>query len=312
MERVGRDGVITVEEGSTLATELEVTEGLQFDKGFISPHFVTDAEAQEAVLEDPYILITTQKISAIEELLPLLEKVAPGGKPLLIVAEDVEGQALSTLVVNAMRKTLKVCAVKAPGFGDRRKAMLQDMAILTGAELISPELGYKLDLVGLEVLGTARRVVVDKETTTIVDGGGKQSEVAERIDADPQGDRGLGLRLGPGEAHRAAGEALRWCRRHQGGCGDRGRDEGAQAPHRGRDRRDQGRGRRGDGAWRWRRPRADRLGARRRPGITGDEKTGVSIVRGRSTSRCAGSPRTPASTARSWWRRCGPASGATA
>ena len=181
MERVGRDGVITVEEGSTLATELDVTEGLQFDKGFISPNFVTDAEGQESVLEDPYILITTQKISAIEELLPLLEKVLQDSKPLLIIAEDVEGQALSTLVVNALRKTMKVCAVKAPGFGDRRKAMLQDMAILTGAELVAPELGYKLDQVGLEVLGTARRVVVDKETTTVVDGGGQAADAADRV-----------------------------------------------------------------------------------------------------------------------------------
>ncbi|WP_346538251.1 chaperonin GroEL [Micromonospora sp. DPT] len=181
MEKVGRDGVITVEEGSALITELDVTEGLQFDKGFISPNFVTDVEAQESVLEDPYILITTQKISAIEELLPLLEKVLQNSKPLLIIAEDVEGQALSTLVVNSIRKTLKVCAVKAPGFGDRRKAMLQDMAILTGAELVAPELGYKLDQVGLEVLGTARRVVVDKETTTVVDGGGQSSEVADRV-----------------------------------------------------------------------------------------------------------------------------------
>ncbi|MEU4676637.1 chaperonin GroEL [Micromonospora sp. NPDC023737] len=181
MERVGRDGVITVEEGSTLATELEVTEGLQFDKGFVSPHFVTDAESQEAVLEDAYVLITTQKISAIEELLPLLEKVLQNSKPLLIIAEDVEGQALSTLVVNSIRKTLKVCAVKAPGFGDRRKAMLQDMAILTGAELVAPELGYKLDQVGLEVLGSARRVVVDKDNTTIVDGGGQAADVADRV-----------------------------------------------------------------------------------------------------------------------------------
>ncbi|MCW3843882.1 chaperonin GroEL [Micromonospora yasonensis] len=181
MEKVGRDGVITVEEGSALTTELEVTEGLQFDKGFISPNFVTDVEAQESVLEDPYILITTQKISAIEELLPLLEKVLQNNKPLLIIAEDVEGQALSTLVVNAIRKTVKVCAVKAPGFGDRRKAMLQDMAIQTGAELVAPELGYRLDQVGLEVLGSARRVVVDKENTTIVDGGGQASEVADRV-----------------------------------------------------------------------------------------------------------------------------------
>jgi chaperonin GroEL len=181
MEKVGRDGVITVEEGSTLATELEVTEGLQFDKGFISPYFVTDPETGESVLEDAYVLITTQKISSIEELVPLLEKVLQTGKPLLIVAEDVEGQALSTLVVNAIRKTLKVCAVKAPGFGDRRKAMLQDMAILTGGELVSPDLGHKLDLVGLEVLGHARRVVVTKDTTTIVEGGGKDAEVQDRI-----------------------------------------------------------------------------------------------------------------------------------
>ncbi|MDG4828526.1 chaperonin GroEL [Solwaraspora sp. WMMD1047] len=181
MEKVGRDGVITVEEGSTLATELEVTEGLQFDKGFISPHFVTDAESQEVVLDEPYILITTQKISSIEELLPLLEKVLQTSKPLLIIAEDVEGQALSTLVVNSIRKTVKVCAVKAPGFGDRRKAMLQDMATLTGAELIAPELGYKLDQTGLEMLGSARRVVVDKDTTTVVDGKGNDTEVADRV-----------------------------------------------------------------------------------------------------------------------------------
>ncbi|GAB7048634.1 MULTISPECIES: chaperonin GroEL [Catenuloplanes] len=181
MDRVGRDGVITVEEGSTLATELDITEGLQFDKGFISPNFVTDAEAQEVVLEDPYILITTSKISTVEEILPLLEKVLQDSKPLLIIAEDVEGQALATLVVNAIRKTFKVAAVKAPGFGDRRKAMLQDIAISTGAELIAPELGYKLDQTTISQLGTARRVVVDKENTTIVDGGGNSAEVADRV-----------------------------------------------------------------------------------------------------------------------------------
>jgi chaperonin GroEL len=181
MDRVGRDGVITVEEGSALHTELDVTEGLQFDKGFISPNFVTDAEAQEAVLEDAHILLTTQKISSIEELLPLLEKVLQTGKPLLIVAEDVDGQALSTLVVNSLRKTIKVAAVKAPGFGDRRKAILQDLAIATGGELIAPELGYKLDQVGIESLGSARRIVVDKENTTIVDGGGNSSDVSDRV-----------------------------------------------------------------------------------------------------------------------------------
>jgi chaperonin GroEL len=182
MEKVGRDGVITVEDGSTLATELEVTEGMQFDKGYISPYFVTDPEAGEAVLDDPYILITTQKVSAIEELVPLLEKVLQENRPLLIVAEDVDGQALSTLVVNSIRKTIKVCAVKAPGFGDRRKAMLVDMAVLTGGEVVSPDLGYKLDSVGLEVLGRARRIVVTKDTTTMVDGGGKESDVAARIE----------------------------------------------------------------------------------------------------------------------------------
>jgi chaperonin GroEL len=182
MEKVGRDGVITVEEGSTLATELEVTEGMQFDKGYISPHFVTDPEAGEAVLEDAHILITSQKLGAIEELLPLLEKVLKESRPLVIIAEDVEGQALSTLVVNSIRKTIRVCAVKAPGFGDRRKAMLQDMAVLTGGEVVSPELGYKLDSVGLEVLGKARRVVITKEATTIVDGGGVKSEVDARIE----------------------------------------------------------------------------------------------------------------------------------
>ncbi|GAA1617867.1 chaperonin GroEL [Catellatospora bangladeshensis] len=181
MDKVGRDGVITVEEGSTMSTELDVTEGMQFDKGFISPHFVTDPESGEAVLDDPYILITTSKISAIEELLPLLEKVLQTSKPLLIVAEDVDGQALSTLVVNSIRKTVKVAAVKAPGFGDRRKAMLQDLAVLTGGELIAPELGYKLDSVGLESLGQARRAVITKDTTTIVDGTGAKAEVDARV-----------------------------------------------------------------------------------------------------------------------------------
>src|SRR2546430_1022338 len=182
MEQVGRTGVITVEDGSTLATELEITEGMQFDKGFVSPHFVTDAEAGEAVLEDPYILITTQKISAIEELLPLLEKVLQDSKPLLIIAEDVEGQALATLVVNAIRKTIKVVAVKSPAFGDRRKAILQDISVLTGGELIAAELGYKLDNATLDMLGRARRGVVTKDTTTIVDGAGRSDEVANRIE----------------------------------------------------------------------------------------------------------------------------------
>jgi chaperonin GroEL len=181
MDRVGKDGVITVEESSTTGVELDYTEGMQFDKGYISPYFVTDAERMEAVLEDAYVLIHQQKISALAELLPLLEKVVQSGKPLLIIAEDIDGEALSTLVVNKIRGLFTSVSVKAPGFGDRRKAMLQDMAILTGAQVIAPELGYKLDQVGLEALGRARRIVVTKENTTIVDGAGSKDDVAGRV-----------------------------------------------------------------------------------------------------------------------------------
>src|SRR4051812_26966008 len=176
-DKVGKDGVITVEESNTMGTELEFTEGMQFDKGYISPYFVSDAERMEAVLEDPYILINQGKISAIAELLPLLEKVIQAGKPLFILAEDVEGEALSTLVVNKIRGPFNAAAVKAPAFGDRRKAMLQDIATLTGGQVISPEVGLKLDQVGLEVLGQARRVTITKDNTTIVEGSGDASEV---------------------------------------------------------------------------------------------------------------------------------------
>ena len=181
MDKVGKDGVITVEESSTTNLELDFTEGMQFDEGYISPYFVTDAERMEAVLEDAYVLVTSGKISAISEILPLLEKVVQSGKQLLIIAEDVEGEALSTLVVNRMRGTFTSVAVKAPGFGDRRKAMLQDIAILTGGQVVSTEIGLKLDQVGLEILGRARRVVVTKDNTTIVDGAGKKSDVDARV-----------------------------------------------------------------------------------------------------------------------------------
>src|SRR5215475_7748459 len=174
-DKVGKDGVITVEESNTLGTELEFTEGMQFDKGYISAYFVTDPERMEAVLEDAYILLSGGKISSMQEFLPLLEKVIAAGKPLFILAEDVEGEALSTLVVNKIRGLLNVAAVKAPGFGDRRKAMLGDMAVLTGGQVVSEEVGLKLDLAGLDVLGQARRIVVDKDTTTIIDGSGSQS-----------------------------------------------------------------------------------------------------------------------------------------
>ncbi len=180
-DKVGKDGVITVEESQTASTELEFTEGMQFDKGYLSPYFITDGERMEGVLEDAYILINSGKISAIADILPLLEKVATAKKPLLIIAEDVDGEALSTLVVNRMREVLKVIAVKAPGFGDRRKAMLQDIAILTGATVVSEEVGLKLDQVTLDLLGQARRVVSTKDTTTIVDGAGVAGDVEARI-----------------------------------------------------------------------------------------------------------------------------------
>ncbi|WP_457252733.1 chaperonin GroEL [Pedococcus sp. P5_B7] len=180
-DKVGKDGVITVEESSTATTELEFTEGMQFDKGYISPYFVSDAERMEAVVEDAYILINQGKISAIADVLPVLEKVVKTGKPLLIIAEDIDGEALSTLVVNKIRGTFNVVAVKAPGFGDRRKAMLQDMATLTGGQVISEEVGLKLDQADLDVLGQARRVVVTKDTTTIIDGGGNSDDVTGRV-----------------------------------------------------------------------------------------------------------------------------------
>ncbi|WP_168583306.1 chaperonin GroEL [Gephyromycinifex aptenodytis] len=180
-DKVGKDGVITVEESQTASTELEFTEGMQFDKGYLSPYFVTDPERMEGVLEDAYVLVNSGKISAVSDILPLLEQIAQSKKPLLIIAEDVDGEALSTLVVNRMREILKVVAVKAPGFGDRRKAMLQDIAILTGATVVSEEVGLKLESVDLEMLGQARRVVVTKEATTIVDGAGAADEVEGRV-----------------------------------------------------------------------------------------------------------------------------------
>ncbi|MFS0699452.1 chaperonin GroEL [Cellulomonas sp. 179-A 4D5 NHS] len=181
LDKVGKEGVITVEESSALGLELELTEGMRFDKGYLSAYMVTDPERQEAVLEDAYVLLVESKISNVKDLLPLLEKVIQSGKPLFIVAEDVEGEALATLVVNKIRGTFKSIAVKAPGFGDRRKAMLQDMAILTGGQVVSETVGLKLDTVGLEVLGTARKIVVTKDETTIVEGAGDASQIAGRV-----------------------------------------------------------------------------------------------------------------------------------
>jgi chaperonin GroEL len=181
MKKVGKDGVITVEESRTMETQLDVVEGMQFDRGYLSPYFVTDAERMEAALENPYILIYEKKISSMKDLLPLLEAIARTAKPLIIIAEDVDGEALATLVVNKLRGTLNVAAVKAPGFGDRRKAMLQDIAILTGGKAITEDLGIKLEGVKIEDLGTAKRVTIDKDNTTIIDGGGKPGEVEARV-----------------------------------------------------------------------------------------------------------------------------------
>ena len=181
MAKVGKEGVITVEEARGMATELEVVEGMQFDRGYLSPYFVTDPERMVVSLDEPYILIFEKKISNMKDLLPVLEGVARSSRPLLIIAEDVEGEALATLVVNKLRGTLQVCAVKAPGFGDRRKAMLEDIATLTGGEMVSEDLGVKLESIGVDSLGTAKRVTIDKDNTTIVDGAGKKKEITARV-----------------------------------------------------------------------------------------------------------------------------------
>jgi chaperonin GroEL len=183
MEKVGHEGVITVEEGKSAETTLDVVEGMQFDRGYVSPYFINDRERQEAVLEDAYLIITEKKVSVLNDMLPLLEKIVQTGKPFLLIAEDVEGEALATLVVNGIRGTLKCVAVKAPGFGDRRKEMLQDIAILTGGQVISDELGHKLEKVGLDMLGRAKRLVIDKDNTTIVNGAGDKAEIKKRADS---------------------------------------------------------------------------------------------------------------------------------
>ena len=182
MEKVGKDGVITVEEARSIETTLDVVEGMQFDRGYVSPYFVTDADNMEAILEEPYILIHDKKISAMRDLLPVLEKIAQTGKPLMIIAEDIEGEALATLVVNKVRGTLKVAAVKAPGFGDRRTAMLEDIAILTGGRVLSEDAGFKLENATTADLGEAKRITIDKDNTTIVEGGGNSADIQGALD----------------------------------------------------------------------------------------------------------------------------------
>ena len=233
MKKVGKDGVITVEESKTMITELQTVDGMQFDRGYLSPYFVTDPDRMEAVLEDPYILIHEKKISNMKDLLPVLEQIARAGKPLLVIAEEVEGEALATLVVNKLRGTLNACAVKAPGFGDRRKAMLEDIAILTGGKAIMEETGIKLEGVRLEDLGRAKRVTVDKDNTTIIDGAGTQKAHRRPHQAAARPDRRDHLRLRSREAAGAAGEARRRRCGDQGRRRDRDRNEGKEGPRRG-------------------------------------------------------------------------------
>ncbi len=237
MQKVGNEGVITVEEAKTAETELDVVEGMQFDRGYLSPYFITNAEKMVAELDEPYILIHEKKLSSLQAMLPVLEAVVQTGKPLVIVAEDIEGEALATLVVNKLRGGLKVAAVKAPGFGDRRKAMLEDIAILTQGQMISEELGIKLENVTLQMLGRAKRIRIDKENTTIIDGYGEKSDIDGRIAPDQVADRGDHLGLRQGEAPGASGQARGRRRGDPRRRLDRGRGEGEEGPRRRRPQR---------------------------------------------------------------------------
>ena len=232
IEKVGKDGVITVEEGKTLKTEHEFVEGMQFDRGYLSPYFVTDPGTMEAVLEDAYILIYEKKISSIKDLVPVLEKVAQSGKPILIIAEDVEGEALATLVINKLRGTFKCAAVKAPGYGDRRKAMLEDIAVLTGGKAIFEELGIDLENVGLRDLGQAKKVMIDKDNTTIIEGAGSHDAIKGRIEAIRREIKETKSDYDREKLERADRQALRRRRQDQRRRGDRERDEGEEGPRR--------------------------------------------------------------------------------
>ena len=277
IDKVGKDGVVNVEEGQTFGMDLEFTEGMQFDKGYISPYMVTDQDRMEAMLEDPYILIANQKIGSVRDILPVLEQVIQSGKPILIIAEDVEGESLATLVVNKLRGTFTGVAVKAPGFGDRRKRMLEDIAILTGGEVITEEMGLKLENTQLSQLGRARRVVVAKDTTTIVDGAGDvgRDQGPHQPDQDRDREHRLGLR--PREAAGAAGQAGRRRRGREGRRGHRDGDEGEEAPRGGRAAGHPGRPRGGHRAGRRRRAAAGQ-DAIKLDAFEGDERTGAQII----------------------------------
>ena len=261
MQKVGNEGVITVEEAKSLETELDVVEGMQFDRGYLSPYFITNAEKMVAELEDAYILIHEKKLSSLQPMLPVLEAVVQTGKPLVIIAEDIEGEALATLVVNKLRGGLKVAAVKAPGFGDRRKAMLEDIAILTGGQMITEDLGIKLENVTLQMLGKAKSVRIEKDNTTIIDGAGKKADIEAPHRPDQGADRGDHLGLRQGEAAGASGQARGRRRGDPRRRLDRSRGEGEEGPRRRRPQRHP-RGGRGRHRPRRRRRAAARQGAR--------------------------------------------------
>ena len=278
MDKVGKEGVITVEDGKGLENELDVVEGMQFDRGYISPYFINNPDKQAALLDDPYILLHDKKISNIRDLLPLLEQVAKAGKPLLIIAEDVEGEALATLVVNNIRGILKTTAVKAPGFGDRRKAMLEDIAILTGGTVIAEELGLKLENATLKDLGRAKRIEVGKEDTTIIDGAGEKATIEARVKNIRKQIDEATSRLRQGKAAGARGEARRRRGGDQGRRGDRSRDEGEEGARRRRAARDaRGGRRRHRRRWRRRVLRA-RASLKDLKGDNRDQEAGIKIV----------------------------------
>ncbi len=279
IDKVGKDGVITVEESNTFGMELEFVEGMQFDKGYISPYFVTDQERMEAVLDDPYILIVNKKISSVQDMLPVLEKVMQSGKPLAIIAEDVEGEALATLVVNKIRGTFNAVAVKAPGFGDRRKAMLQDIAVLTGGQVISEEVGLKLENATLDLLGSRSQGGRHQGRHHDHRGRGLRGRGQGSRQPDQGRDREHGLGLGQREAAGAAGEALRRRRGDQGRRGHRGRAEGEEAPHRGRRLGDPRGRRRGHRPRRRRHARSAPRARSLKLKLKDDEATGANIVR---------------------------------
>ena len=313
MDKVGKEGVITVEDGKSLNNELDVVEGMQFDRGYLSPYFINNPDKQIAILENPYVLLHDKKISNIRDLLPVLEQVAKAGRPLLIVAEEVEGEALATLVVNSIRGILKTCAVKAPGFGDRRKAMLEDIAILTGGTVIAEETGMTLEKATLADLGQAKRVEIAKENTTIIDGAGDSQGHRSARQGDPRADRGSHQRLRPREAAGARRQARRRRGGDQGRRCDRSRDEGEEGPRRRRAARDAcGRRRRHR---RRRRRCADPREAGRSPRSRATTPIRTPASRSccaRWKSRCARSSRTAAKSRASWSTRSPTARATTA